>query len=109
MALRCQKKGLKMPNPLVPENHDEYTDNDDRLLTIKEVSKLTGLAVGTLYHLAAEGRIPATRLSRRCLRFRLSALKKWLDDSSQYPSPPVSKGEDERKQFGKHKERRTWK
>lgn len=98
-----------MPSPLISESHDGYADNEDRLLTIKEVSKLTGLAVGTLYHLAAEGRIPATRLSRRCLRFRLTALKKWLDDASQYPSPPVSKGEGERKKVGTHKERTTWK
>jgi excisionase family DNA binding protein len=96
-----------MPNPIVPESPNEYVNDDDRLLTIKEVSKLTGLAVGTLYHLAAEGRIPATRLSRRCLRFRLSALKKWLDDASQYPSPR-SKEEGERKKFGMRKERRIW-
>jgi excisionase family DNA binding protein len=94
-----------MPSPMVPENRNEYLNDADRLLTIKEVSKLTGLAVGTLYHLAAEGRIPATRLSRRCLRFRLSALKRWLDDSTQYPLPP-KKGEDERNSFRMNKERR---
>jgi excisionase family DNA binding protein len=64
---------------------------DDRLLTIKEVSELTGLAVGSLYHLAAEGRIPTTRLSRRCLRFRRSALLRWWDERSAYPAPEHKK------------------
>lgn len=94
-----------MPSHIVPESRNEYVNDDDRLLTIKEVSKLTGLAVGSLYHLAAEGRIPTTRLSRRCLRFRLSALKKWLDDSTQYPLPPESKGEDQLTKLGTEKER----
>jgi hypothetical protein len=47
------------------ENHvagqmEESSSGEDRLLTIREVSQLTGLAVGSLYHLASEGRIPTT-------------------------------------------------
>src|ERR1700745_378596 len=67
-------------------------DRDDRLLTIREVSEITGLAVGSLYHLASQGRIPTTRLSRRCLRFRLSALMRWLDGLSEYPSDTSKDG-----------------
>jgi excisionase family DNA binding protein len=59
--------------------------NGDRLLTIQQVSELTGLAVGTLYHFASESRIPTTRLSKRCLRFRLSDLTKWIDELTEYP------------------------
>lgn len=66
-------------------------DRDDRLLTIREVSEITGLAVGSLYHLASEGRIPTTRLSKRCLRFRLSALMRWWDERSSYPSDTTRK------------------
>jgi excisionase family DNA binding protein len=56
--------------------------SEDRLLKIDEAAELLGLAVGTLYHLASEGRVPTVRLSRRCLRFRLSALMSWWDEMS---------------------------
>jgi excisionase family DNA binding protein len=57
-----------------------YFPGEDRLLTIKEVSALTGLAVGTLYHFVSQKRIPVMRLSKRCIRFRLSSLKRWFED-----------------------------
>lgn len=52
----------------------------DRLLKIDEVSQLTGLSIGTLYHYCSEGRIPVVRLSKRCIRFRLSALLNWFSE-----------------------------
>lgn len=55
----------------------------DRLLTIKEVSGLTGLAVGTLYHLVSQRRIPVVRLSKRCIRFRQSDLSDWIQTLTQ--------------------------
>jgi excisionase family DNA binding protein len=58
------------PQELMPE----------RLLTIQEAATLLSVAVGTLYHMTAQGRIPCIRLSRRCLRFRLSELMKWMDE-----------------------------
>jgi excisionase family DNA binding protein len=61
---------------------------DDRLLTINEVSKLTQLTVGSLYHLVSQKRIPVVRLSKRCIRFRLSALTEWFDSLSQQPTEP---------------------
>jgi excisionase family DNA binding protein len=39
--------------------------SEDKLMTINEVSELTGLAVGTLYHFVSEKRIPVVRLSKR--------------------------------------------
>jgi excisionase family DNA binding protein len=54
----------------------------DRLLSIAEAAGLTGLAVGSLYHMVSEKRIPVVRLSRRCIRFRLSALMRWVEDHS---------------------------
>lgn len=57
----------------------------DRLLTITEAAELTGLAVGTLYHLVSENRIPVTRLSRRCIRFRLSDLHRWWEELTEPP------------------------
>src|SRR5262245_815560 len=63
------------------------TEREDRLLTIKEVSELTGLSVGGLYHLSSQRRIPTVRLSARCIRFRLSDLYQWWDQLTERPKP----------------------
>jgi excisionase family DNA binding protein len=52
----------------------------DSLLDVQEVARMTGLAVGTIYHLVSERRIPVVRISRRCLRFRQSDLARWFDE-----------------------------
>jgi excisionase family DNA binding protein len=59
----------------------------DRLLTIREVATFTGLSVGTLYHMVMVGqeRIPVVRISRRCIRFRLSDLLRWIGDRTTDP------------------------
>jgi len=59
----------------------------DRLLTIKEVSDLTGLAIGTIYHFVSELRIPVVRFSSRCIRFRLSALEQWFEELTEEAGP----------------------
>jgi excisionase family DNA binding protein len=61
--------------------------SEDRLLTIGEVAKLTGLAVGTLYHLVSQRRIPFVRISARCIRFRLSSILQWWDELTEQQSP----------------------
>jgi excisionase family DNA binding protein len=55
----------------------------DRLLTIKEASELTGLAVGSLYHFVSAGRVSVIRFSRRCIRFRRSTLEQWFEELTQ--------------------------
>jgi excisionase family DNA binding protein len=55
----------------------------ERLLTIQEVSELTGLAVGTIYHFVSQRRIPVVRLSKRCIRFRYSDLLDWIQTLTQ--------------------------
>jgi predicted DNA-binding transcriptional regulator AlpA len=52
--------------------------NEKLLIDIHELSDLTGIAVGSLYHWASEGRLPCVRLSARCLRFSLPAIREWL-------------------------------
>jgi excisionase family DNA binding protein len=52
------------------------------LLTIHEVSFLTGIAVGTLYHWVSEKRIPVVRISARCIRFDLTVLQKWIEQKT---------------------------
>jgi excisionase family DNA binding protein len=50
----------------------------EALLTIREVSELTNLSVGTLYHWISEGRIPVVRFSKRCVRFRKGDIEEWI-------------------------------
>ena len=60
----------------------------ERLLTIAEVSELTTLAVGSLYHLVSQKRIPVVRLSKRCIRFRYSDVLDWIAQLSQKAVEP---------------------
>lgn len=62
------------------------TTRGERLLAIKEVSELTGLAVGTLYHFVSQKRIPVVRLSKRCIRFRYSDLLAWIQTLTEKPT-----------------------
>lgn len=62
------------------------TDLNERLLiNIHELSALTGIAVGSLYRWAADGRLPCVRLSQRCLRFSPLAIQEWLAERKVPP------------------------
>ena len=75
----------------------DMTEPREKLLVdIKELSELTGLTVGGLYHLVSPHRIPCVKLSQRCLRFSLPAIREWLDSLSE---PAVT--EESRRRFGK--------
>lgn len=52
----------------------------DKLLNIKEVAVLSGLNVTTLRQWSSEGKlpVPAIRLSRKAVRYRLSDVEKWF-------------------------------
>lgn len=55
------------------------TESQEKLLIdIHELSELTGIAVGTLYHWVSQRRIPCVKLSRRCLRFSVVGIREWL-------------------------------
>jgi excisionase family DNA binding protein len=56
------------------------------LLDVREVSELTGLSMGTLYHFISQRRIPFIRISSRCVRFRRKDIDKWLDGLHKAPS-----------------------
>jgi excisionase family DNA binding protein len=56
----------------------DSTAHSDRLLTINDISEMTGLSVGTLYHWISEKRIPVVRFSSRCVRFRLTDIEQWI-------------------------------
>ena len=51
-----------------------------KLLNVQEAAEYLGLAPGTVYHMISEERMPVTRLSKRCVRFRLDDLDKWLEE-----------------------------
>ena len=76
-----QKCGSQNPRRITVMIPDAV--REERLLTINEVSELTGLAVGTLYHFVSQRRIPVVRLSKRCIRFRQSDLSEWIQTLSQ--------------------------
>lgn len=57
--------------------------NEKLLINIKELSALTGIATGTLYHWVSEDRLPHTKLSQRCLRFSVPEIRKWIAGLSQ--------------------------
>jgi excisionase family DNA binding protein len=60
------------------------------LIGIRELSELTGIAEGTLYHWAADSRLPCVRLSPRCLRFRPAEVEAWLASLSTPASERLS-------------------
>jgi excisionase family DNA binding protein len=69
----------------------------EALLTINEVSELTQLSVGTLYHWISQQRIPVVHISSRCVRFRQADIEQWLAEKvvpSQDPlcSPTGKRG-----------------
>lgn len=69
------------------------TEREKLLIDVRELSELTGIAVGTLFHWAAESRLPCVRLSARCLRFSLPAIREWLAELNE----PASNEKQERR------------
>jgi predicted DNA-binding transcriptional regulator AlpA len=65
--------------------------NEKLLIDIRELSELTGISVGGLYHMVSEHRIPCVKLSKRCLRFSLPAIREWLASMGQ---PALNKTQD---------------
>jgi predicted DNA-binding transcriptional regulator AlpA len=54
--------------------------NDDRLLSRRQLSELTGLSIDTLGRMARRGNgPPVTRISERRIGYRVLDLRSWLD------------------------------
>lgn len=72
------------------EKETTMESNEKLLIDIHELSALTGLAVGTLYRWASasESRVPTVRLSARCLRFSLPAIREWLASLNEPAATP---------------------
>jgi len=57
--------------------------NSKPLLTVGDVAEMLGLSVGGVYRLVSQKRIPVTKLSARCIRFRRSDLDVWIQSLTQ--------------------------
>jgi excisionase family DNA binding protein len=55
----------------------------DQLLTVKEAARFLRIQPSSLYHLISQRRLPVVRISSRCVRFKLSALREWIEGLSQ--------------------------
>jgi predicted DNA-binding transcriptional regulator AlpA len=53
------------------------------LIDIRELSAITGIKIGTLYHWVSESRVPHIKLSQRCVRFSVPAIRQWLAELSR--------------------------
>jgi predicted DNA-binding transcriptional regulator AlpA len=51
---------------------------DDQLLSLPEVSEMTGLATQTLYQLRARGEGPPSFLMVNRVKYRRSAVEQWI-------------------------------
>ena len=59
--------------------------NNSDFLTYAEVSKITGLKVGTLYSMVHRREIPHARLGSRTVRFSRTEIDLWIAERSVLP------------------------
>ena len=67
-------------------------EDSDRqvLLTPKQVAKRLNLALGTVYNMISDGRIPAYRINKRLVRIGEKDLEEWLKKFKQDLFDPSS-------------------
>ena len=56
-----------------------------RLWRVDEVAEFLGLAVGTVYHLLSQKRLPCVRISGRCVRFDPEQIEEWVAQRTEEP------------------------
>jgi excisionase family DNA binding protein len=54
----------------------------DKLLTVSELAEVLHVAPGSIYHWLSQGRLPAVRFGKRCVRFRQDDIRAFLDNIS---------------------------
>ena len=59
-------------------------ENLKKYLTIKEVSELLSIPVGTLYNYVSSGKIPYFKIGGH-VRFSIPMLEKWLQSKQHIP------------------------
>ena len=56
-----------------------------KLWNVNEVAEFLGLAVGTVYHLLSQKRIPCVRINGRCVRFDPRQIEEWVAQRTEVP------------------------
>lgn len=56
---------------------------EDRLLTAQEVADFLGLSLGTVRNMVSARRLTVVRISRKCVRIRLSTLERFVASKEQ--------------------------
>lgn len=54
-----------------------------KLWKVEDVADFLGLAVGSVYHLLSQRRIPVVRISARCVRFDPQVIEAWVVDRTE--------------------------
>ena len=62
-------------------------------MKIDDASQMTGYAVATIYDLAAKGKIPCIKLSRKALRFDRADIERWIESHRKGASPEATPAE----------------
>jgi predicted DNA-binding transcriptional regulator AlpA len=61
--------------------------DDLRVLDSRDAAAALGISSRTLFRLTVAGRLPVVRISRRCLRYRLSDLRAFIDAGQKAKTP----------------------
>jgi excisionase family DNA binding protein len=80
----------------------------ERLWDVTEVAEFLGLAVGTVYHLLSQKRIPCARLSARCVRFDPRVIAAWVAQQSEQTKGfefPRNQSAESTKEMGRKKQK----
>jgi len=56
--------------------------NEEEILTVEECAKYLKTSISTIYRLAQEGKIPATKVGNQW-RFRKKKINEWLDGENR--------------------------
>jgi excisionase family DNA binding protein len=67
-----------------PRDPTPATLPEPEFLTKRQVAALMQVSVRTLDRLVAHGDVPHVRLSRRCVRFPVKALRDWMGSRTQF-------------------------
>lgn len=61
--------------------------SEDRFISVKDVARMTGRGVSTIWQSVKDGQFPSPKkISSRCTRWRLSEVQNWMDSPEEWPS-----------------------
>lgn len=63
----------------------------EKLMTVEELSEKLGLSITTIYQAVWKKRIPAIKVSKKCLRFDPTEIRKWLESKKTQIVEPAPK------------------